>query len=67
MERKRIHSKEHRLAEDVDSQSRLICTRFLNHKKDIPGGGQWKLILDKKHNCWICDLHNYGLIFWDQD
>lgn len=39
LERKRIHSKEHRLSEDADSKSRLICTRFLNHKLDIPGAG----------------------------
>ena len=39
LKRKRMFSKEHKFAEDANSSSRLILTRVLNHKLDIPGIG----------------------------
>jgi len=67
LKRKRIYSKVHKFAEDADSSQKMILTRVLDHKRDIPGIGQWKVITDKRETCWICDLHIYGLIFWDPD
>jgi hypothetical protein len=26
---------------------------------------RWKVILDSKHKCWICDRHIYSLMFWN--
>jgi hypothetical protein len=53
--RKRMYSKENNIGQEVDDQQKLICTRVLNHKQDIPGIGQWKVITDKTEKCWICD------------
>lgn len=47
----------------------LFLTRQLGHKLDMPGSGQWKLISEKQRNhsdCWLCDLHAYGLILWNE-
>jgi nitrogen-specific signal transduction histidine kinase len=54
-DRKRLFSKEHQFTEEPNDTERLICTRVLNHKQDIPGIGQWKVITDKSEKCWICD------------
>ena len=45
----------------------MIFTRILGHKVDMPGSGQWKLITDKREDCWVCDLEVYGLVFWDYE
>lgn len=55
-ERKRIYSLVNDFPRDViASESRMIFTRVLGHKQDIPGSGQWKLISDKTDECWVCD------------
>ena len=43
----------------------LIFTRWLGHKYDIPGSGQWKL-LRAGEKCWICDNWTYCLFFWSE-
>ena len=53
--------------EEVGSDLRLIFTRVLGHKEDMPGSGQWKLIRDRTDDCWIYEQEKYGLIFWDPD
>jgi len=67
MERKRIFSLVNEFADDNATDSRMIFTRILGHKMDMPGSGQWKLIKDRHEECWICDQEVYGLIFWDED
>lgn len=48
----------------IDIGSKLILSRYLNHKQDIPGAGQWQLITDKQDHCWICDHEMRGYVFW---
>ncbi len=67
MERKRIFSLVNEFADDSATDSRMIFTRVLGHKQDMPGSGQWKLIKDKHEECWVCDQEVYGLVFWDAD
>ena len=68
MERKRIYSLVNDFGvDDNATESRMIFTRILGHKKDMPGSGQWKLIRDKHEDCWICEQEVYGLIFWDPE
>ena len=55
MERKRQTSLVNEFTTDYDNGQRLILTRVLGHKMDMPGSGQWKLIKDKTDDCWICD------------
>jgi hypothetical protein len=66
MERKRINSLVNEFAGADSSQDRMICTRILGHKLEMPGSGQWKLITDKQEECWISDQQIYGLVFWDR-
>ena len=65
LERKRIHSLVNDFGQQNDTGNRMIFTRILGHKKDMPGSGQWKLIKDFEEECWICDQEIYGLTFWD--
>ena len=65
MERKRIHSLVNELPSEEATDNRLIFTRVLGHKPDMPGAGQWKVITHKADDCWICDQQVYGLVFWD--
>ena len=51
--------------DDTATDSRMIFTRVLGHKPDMPGSGQWKLIVSKNDDCWVCDQVVYGLVFWD--
>lgn len=39
LERKRIHSLVNEFAEEIGSDTRLIFTRVLGHKVDMPGSG----------------------------
>ena len=56
MKRKRIHSLVNDFAEDPNQEASILtCTRILGHKLEMPGSGQWKMITDKKDECWICD------------
>lgn len=51
------------------NNKKLILTRFLGHKFDIPGSGRWKVFLDCHLNwndCWHCDKHIYSVIFWNE-
>lgn len=43
---------------------KLILTRFLGHKDELPGSGQWRLLTEPKDDCWICDKYIYGYILW---
>ena len=43
---------------------KLIFTRYLMHKQEIPGSAQWRMVTDKKEHCWICDKEIKGYIFW---
>ena len=55
MERKRIHSLVNQFGDRQDTGGRMIFTRILGHKWDMPGSGQWKLISDMSEECWICE------------
>lgn len=48
------------------TQSKLIFNRFLGHKPDIPGSGQWQLMSRDHENCWHCENRIYTLIFWSE-
>ena len=67
MERKRIHSLVNQFGDRQDIGGRMIFTRILGHKWDMPGSGQWKLISDMSEECWICEQEVYGLVFWDAE
>jgi len=67
MERKRVESRVNAFAEDISGDTRMILTRFLGHRPEMPGSGQWRMITDKTSECWICDQQVYSLIFWDED
>ena len=45
----------------------LVFDRILGHKKDIPGIGQWRQIVDQKERCWLCADYAYTLIFWSKN
>ena len=48
----------------------LIFTRYLGHKTEIPGSGQWKMIAtsnDEQERCWVCNHEVYSLVFWSRD
>lgn len=51
---------------DSNDLEQLIFSRYLGHKDDIPGSGQWKMIDDNQGDCWICDREIYSIIFWNR-
>ena len=57
------------LAEN-DASEMLIFTRYLGHKAEMPGSGQWRMIAtanDAQERCWVCDLECYSLVFWSRE
>lgn len=53
-----------------DPQEMLIFTRYLGHKTELPGSGQWRMIStanDEQQRCWVCNLEVYSLVFWSRD
>ena len=59
-----------RAKEEKDSLEMLVFTRFLGHKAEIPGSGQWRMISsanDSQERCWVCNLEMYSLIFWSRE
>lgn len=42
----------------------MVLTRYLSHKEEIPGSGQWQLLTLKKDPCWVCEREMKGYIFW---
>ena len=53
--------------QQIDHDKKLIFSRYLLHKKEIPGSAQWRLMTEKKEHCWICDKESKGYIFWHKD
>ena len=47
------------------NENKLVFTRQLGHKIDIPMAGQWKMV-DDTEKCWICENHVYTLFFWSR-
>lgn len=47
-------------------ESTLIFQRWLGHKEEMPGSGQWRMLTALGDNCWVCDKWTYSLIFWSQ-
>eukprot|EP00347_Sterkiella_histriomuscorum_P002614 403367462 len=52
---------------------KLIFQRYLGHKEDIPGIGQWQMLTSQNPNdspacceCWVCNKYIYTLIFWSK-
>ena len=43
---------------------KLIFTRYLGHRLDIPNSGQW-VMLGESEKCWICENYVYCLFFWN--
>ena len=43
---------------------KLIFMRYLHHKNDIPGVGQWQIMTQRQDHCWLCDKEIKGYIFW---
>ena len=53
-----------------DASEMLIFTRYLGHKAEMPGSGQWRMIAtanDAQERCWVCDLECYSLVFWSRE
>jgi hypothetical protein len=53
---------------------RYVLQRMLGHKSLQPGSAQWYESSNAaipnaqhyKHQCWLCDGHVYGVIFWSR-
>ena len=53
-----------------DASEMLVFTRYLGHKAEMPGSGQWRMIAtsnDSQERCWVCNLEVYSLVFWSRD
>ena len=50
-----------------DLETKLILSRYLHHKDEIPGSGQWQMMTGKQEHCWLCDKEIKGFIFWCYD
>jgi len=44
---------------------KLIVSRIIGFKEQMPGSGQWRLLKEREEECWHCDQWIYSLIFWD--
>ena len=58
------------LKQENDPNEMLIFQRYLGHKMDIPGSGQWRMIAtsnDMQERCWVCNLEVYTLVFWSRN
>ena len=56
--------------EEKDPLEMLVYTRYLGHKAEIPGSGQWRMIssaIDSQERCWVSNLEMYSLIFWSRE
>lgn len=43
----------------------MVLTRFIGHREDMPGSGQWKMQTEiEKDKCWHCDNWMYSIVFW---
>ena len=47
-----------------ENTNKLIFQRWVGHKPDIPGSGQWQMLTEKHDQCWVCDKWIYGIVFW---
>ena len=59
-----------RVQVENDASEMLVFTRYLGHKKEMPGSGQWRMIStanDSQERCWVCNLETYSLVFWSRD
>lgn len=52
---------------DIRSQGRdITLTRYLGHKVDMPGSGQWELnTMSEIGDCWVCDNWMNVIVFWN--
>ena len=50
----------------IDPVTKLILMRYLYHRDEIPGSGQWQMMTAKHEHCWLCDKEMKGFIFWCQ-
>ena len=53
-----------------DPSEMLIFTRYLGHKIEMPGSGQWRMIStsnDEQERCWVCNKEVYSLVFWSRE
>ena len=46
-------------------KDKLIFQRWLGHKNDIPGSGQWEMN-EGSRECWVCEKWVYSLIIWNK-
>lgn len=44
---------------------RLILTRNLGHRVEMPSGHKWVLRTTAMKGCWVCDKEVFSLIFWN--
>ena len=51
------------LENDID---KLVFERLINHKKDMPGAGQWRLLHKADQKCWICSNKVYSIVLWSK-
>ena len=53
-----------------DASEMLTFTRYLGHKTELPGWGQWRMIstaTDSQERCYVCNLDMYSLVFWSRN
>lgn len=53
-----------------DANEMLVFNRYLGHKTELPGSGQWRMLApsnDIQERCWVCNLEVYTLIFWSRN
>lgn len=46
--------------------SKLIFTRVLGHKYDMPSSGQFKMLTQPNEKCWVCEGLVHTVIFWSR-
>ena len=66
MQQKRIEQKAAEFPCDI-TEKKMILTRIIGMKEQMPGSGQWQLLTDRQDECWHCDQWIYSLVFWDAD
>jgi hypothetical protein len=48
-----------------ESTNKLVFQRYMGHKAEMPGSGQWQMLTEKHDHCWVCDKWIYGIVFWN--
>ena len=47
--------------------NKLIFTRHLGHRLEIPNSTKWHMITEPHEKCWVCDRKVYSIILWTKN